>query len=270
MSNFKTTIIALMMAATSLHPAGAHPIAKADAEGALGGAGVGGMFGGPGGAVLGGIIGAAAMSLAEAARAAGSQLGDPRLISVWDPTGGNCGDVFIPRPFGCGGGRTMAGPVFTATTPATDAGYWHNRIVKAYMAENRKFDPAALQRVAIRELSLAPLIAKDPRIKELVAAAADPGVGGKRSPWGSYLTEQASAIVEGKQSVTEKARALGDLERKYLTEQGKDETNRIAIQAYFSVYKHSAAFWNNAQSIAEGNCIIEPSRCGTLPTAIKN
>lgn len=266
MKTLKYTVAAFAVAAMMISPVSANRIASADVEGAIGGAGAGFGMGGPWGAVIGAVVGGAAMSLAAAAKATGPSLGDPRAISVWDPTGGNCGDIVIPRPFGCGGGRPASGPVFSAQTPATEAGYWHNRIVKAYMAENGTFDTAALERIAIRELGLAKTIANDPRIKEVVTTSARYSVGGKKSPWGTYLTEQGRAIVDGSASASDKGKAMSELERKMLEQHGRDEASRIGIQAAMSVYRHSEAFWNNAQSIAEGNCMIEPTRCGTLPS----
>lgn len=245
-------------------------IVKADAEGAAVGCGAGAVVG-PEGCVVGGVIGAVAYSLGKASEDA-RQSADGQ-ISVWDPTGGKCDDSLIPAPFGCDRIKwPRRGPVFSTATPVTDIGYWHNRIVRAYLAENRRFDPAILQRVAIRELGLAKAIKANPKLGEVVTTSArlsyrDPD--GKRSPFGTYLTVAIDEMMDSPLSARERGVALSKIENSALERFGANETDRMAIHAYISVYRSSAAYWGTAEAIAEGNCMIEPSRCGTLPLPIK-
>lgn len=218
---------------------------------------------------LGCALGAAAASLAIA------NPGRDRDVvgNVWDPNGqGGCTEVNLPKSVGCIKGTAAIAPLPISNE---NVGYWHNRIVRAYMAENQTYKRDALLKIAIRELGLSRQLVRNPAIvdqlnkaissgEEKAALYADCCVTGPHRDRDIAFQRDVIDLLSSAKTDRDIFVGIGKLEQRH-SEAAKTEADRVEVRKYYTVLRSSMAYWRNAQSITFGNCMIEPARCGTLP-----
>ena len=218
---------------------------------------------------LGCIVGGAGASLAIANSDA-----NPDVVgNVWDPNGqGGCTEVNLPISVGC-----IKRPVPIQPLPISNenVGYWHNRIVRAYMAENQTYNRDALLKIAIREMGLSRQLARNPALVDQLNKAISSGeekaalyaaccVSGPRPIRDYAFVGDVIDLLSSAKTDRDIFVGIGKLEQRH-SEAAKTEADRVEVRKYYTVLRSSMAYWRNAQSMTFGNCMIEPTKCGTLP-----